>query len=84
MVLILYMSSDAALYFCCFIFLPCFIKISLTVLKLYRADKIFIRSISKGHNFTKLQVELQFLFSSHCMILVYFSTQFYENIFDRI
>ena len=30
------------------------------------------------------KVELQFLFSAHCLILVYFSTQFHENIFDGL
>ena len=30
----------------------------------------------------KLYMELQFLFSAHCLILVYFFTRFHENIFD--
>ena len=30
----------------------------------------------------KILVELQFLFSTHCLILVYFCNQFHENIFD--
>ena len=38
---------------CCLIFVPSFMKISLTVLS-YRVDKIFIRNISKGHNFAKI------------------------------
>ena len=31
----------------------------------------------------KMYGELQFLFPAYCLILVYFSTQFHENIFDR-
>ena len=47
-------SYSLHVFWCCFIFVPSFMKISLTIVKLQsRADKIFIRNISKGHNFTK-------------------------------
>ena len=36
----------------------------------------------KGIISQKLKMELEFLFSAHCPVLVYFCTQFNENIFD--
>ena len=43
---------------------------------------LFSLETFKGHNFTKNEVGLQVLFSAHCVILVYFSTECRENIFD--
>ena len=50
----------------------------------YRADTIFIRKISKGHNSIKMYVECRFLFSAHCLIMVYICTKFHENILNGI
>ena len=41
-----------------------------------------LEKIQRGINSQTLQVELQFLFSAYCLTLVYFCTQFHENIFD--
>ena len=35
---------------------------------------------SKGNYFIKMLVELLFLFSAHCLIVLYISTKFNENI----
>ena len=32
---------------------------------------VFLGKISKGHNSIKMKVELRFLFSAHCLMVVY-------------
>ena len=44
----------------------------------------FHSKISKGHNSVKMYMELRFLFSVHCLMMVYISTKFHENILDGI
>ena len=51
-------------------------------IKVIEQTRFSLEKISKGHNSTKIEVELQFLFFAHCLIIVYFCTQFHENIFD--
>ena len=41
---------------------------------------ISILILTKGHNSVILHVELEFLFSTHCLIMVYICTNFRENI----
>ena len=36
--------------------------------------------ISKGNNYTMYRQELQFLFSAHCLMMLYISMKFHENI----
>ena len=44
--------------------------------KSYRADTIFIRKISKGHNSVKMETELRFFFSAYRLIMVIFLQNF--------
>ena len=44
---------------------------------------IFIRKIAKGHNSVK-NVECRFLFTAHCLMMVYICTKFRENILRNI
>ena len=39
---------------------------------------------SKGHNSVNMLVKLRFLFSAHCLKVVYTCTNFHENILDGI
>ena len=45
---------------------------------------IFRAKISKDNNSVKMYVELRFLFSAHCLVVVYISTKFHENILHGI
>ena len=51
-------------------------------IKVIESNKIFIKIFQRCKISQRLLVALQFLFSAHCLILVYFCTQFHENIFD--
>ena len=48
--------------------------------KNYRPDMISLPNISKGNNSVKLQVELWFLISARCVIMLYICTKFSENV----
>ena len=45
---------------------------------------ISIIIITKGHIFVILLVELQFLFSAHCLIMIYICTKFGESILKSL
>ena len=45
---------------------------------------IFIAKISKEHNSVKMQVEVRFFSSTHCLMVVHISTKFHENILNGI
>ena len=51
-------------------------------IKVIKQTRLSLEKFQMGIISQKLKVELQFLFSAHCLILVYFCTQFHENIFD--
>ena len=39
---------------------------------------------SKGHKSVKMSMECRFLFSAHCLMMVYICTKFHENILNGI
>ena len=45
---------------------------------------IFLGIISKGHNSVKNVGGVTGFFSAHCLMMVYISTKFHENIMDGI
>ena len=54
----------------------------LDLIKVIEQTRFSLEIFQLGIISQKLKVKLQFLFSAHCLILVYFSTLFQENIFD--
>ena len=50
--------------------------------KVTKQRRFSLEKFQRGIILQKLKVELQFLFSAHCLILVYFSSQFHENFYD--
>ena len=72
-----YGSHSLLLYIC-----TKFHKNILDGIKVIEQTKISLKNF-KGHNFTKNVGGVTVLvLCTHCLILVYFSTQFHENIFD--
>ena len=50
-------------------------------IKVIEQTRFSLEKFQRRVSSQKLLVKLQFFFSAHCLILVYFSTQFHENIF---
>ena len=51
-------------------------------IKVIQQTRFSLEILQRGIISQKLEMELQFLFSTHCLILVYFCTQFHENTFE--